>query len=307
MPKATRSSTSKVTSRTDPLTTKSANTTKKPRTTSPKNSTRKTETASTQNNNAPSKGTAKSSPKHRPVAAAEDPELNYLFMVSNTLTDDPIITRLLSVPPSLTFGKFHQVLQAAFGWADCHMHTFSADIPTHHHSHKAHNQKLCIPKRVLNLQAGGDDGMDFGTRPAPQDENEWTLRDALEKKEWDGDNVASPAEIKLLYRYDMGDDWEHQINFLGRADRGLHSALTGLPGEKAQKVLCIAGEGHPCAEDCGSGSRWQGLKDAFTRPRRDKDLKEWYKNQCTNGDPKGLDPWKWDILDVNEKLECIEA
>ncbi|KAL8834785.1 MAG: hypothetical protein Q9176_007303 [Flavoplaca citrina] len=41
-----------------------------------------------------------------------------------------MITRVLSLPPSLTFAKFHRVLQIAFGWAGFHMHTFNIEIPT---------------------------------------------------------------------------------------------------------------------------------------------------------------------------------
>ena len=40
--------------------------------------------------------------------------------------------------------------------------------------------------------------------------------------------------------------------------------------------------------------------------RNDPDRRrEWYKTFCANGDPKGLDPFKWDILDVNSKLYKI--
>lgn len=140
-----------------------------------------------------------------------------------------------------------------------------------------------------------------------QDENKWTLGDVLEKKEWDGQTISGIADLHLLYEYDMGDGWEHQINVLGRADKGLHTALTAYPPEKAQQILCIAGEGHPCAEDCGSEPGWEDLKKEFKKSRGDKERKDWYKTMCANGDPKGLDPWKWDMLDVNEQLEKIKA
>jgi len=28
----------------------------------------------------------------------------------------------------------------------------------------------------------------------------------------------------------------------------------------------------------------------------------WYKEECLNGDPKGLNPYDWDMYDVNEEL-----
>ena len=34
--------------------------------------------------------------------------------------------------------------------------------------------------------------------------------------------------------------------------------------------------------------------------------KEWYKKYCANGDPKGLDPYKWSVVDVNDALAEIK-
>ena len=78
-------------------------------------------------------------------------------------------------------------------------------------------------------------------------------------------------------------------------------------GGDTPKVLCIGGEGHPCAEDCGSEPGWEDLKNAFKKPRGNKWRREWYKTACANGDPKGLDPYKWDILEVNDQLREVEV
>lgn len=65
-------------------------------------------------------------------------------------------------------------------------------------------------------------------------------------------------------------------------------------------------QGHPCAEDCGSTPGWENLKASFKK-RGDADgQKAWYKQVCANGDPKGLDPYKWDISDVNDELAKIK-
>lgn len=154
---------------------------------------------------------------------------------------------------------------------------------------------------VLQLQSHPDD---FGTGiwPAPQQEADWTLKDVYEKKDWkdeDGKLVEADGPLQLRYEYDMGDSWEHQITLLGRADQQLHESIGG-PG--APRGLCLSGEGHPCAEDCGSAPGWKDLKATFKKVRGDKDLKEWYKKMCSNGDPKGLDPYKWSILDVNDGI-----
>ena len=72
-------------------------------------------------------------------------------------------------------------------------------------------------------------------------EQDYTLADILEHPEYKG-------KIDLTYEYDHGDSWGHDITVLGRAGPALRSAMGGIP----QKVYCIAGEGHPCAEDAGS-------------------------------------------------------
>src|SRR5678809_60448 len=50
-----------------------------------------------------------------------------IFQLKVTLlgTMPPIWRRLL-VPADLTVAQLHDVLQAAMGWQDCHMHEFSA-------------------------------------------------------------------------------------------------------------------------------------------------------------------------------------
>jgi hypothetical protein len=74
------------------------------------------------------------------------------------------------------------------------------------------------------------------------------------------------------------------------------------------QAVCLGGEGHPCAEDCGGDLGWENLKNVFKKGKKDpKGLKEWYKTSYANGDPKGLDPYKWDIFDVNDELARIKA
>ena len=144
----------------------------------------------------------------------------------------------------------------------------------------------------------------MGFEPVPQDESKWTLADIFEKTEWDGGKKGKfgDGSVSLQYEYDMGDGWEHEIVLLGRAQPRLNHAY-GLKTEG--NVLCLDGQGHPCAEDCGSEPGWENLKDQFKKAKGDKYLKDWYKNSCVNGDRKGLDPWKWSILDVNDELQKV--
>ena len=218
-----------------------------------------------------------------------------------TMSSDPTITRTLSLPPSLTFAEFHQVLQIAFGWANCHMHTFTASFKEHP---EGSPEDLMWPKPVLSLLSASTMDDIMGIEPKPQDEGNWTLADVFEKTEWANGKKGKLGDgtLTLQYEYDMGDSWEHEIMLLGRAQPGLHRSF-GLQSEA--NVLCLDGQGHPCAEDCGSEPGWENLKTQFKKQRGDKDLKDWYKNMCANGDEKGLDPWKWSMLDVNDELQRV--
>ena len=50
------------------------------------------------------------------------------------------------------------------------------------------------------------------------------------------------------------------------------------------------------------------LQDLFQHPRKKDpdDRKGWYKNHAANGDPTGLDPWKWSLIEVNDELKKLE-
>jgi hypothetical protein len=98
-----------------------------------------------------------------------------VFQIKITLADvaDPPVWRRLLVPAAIRLNRFHQVIQAAMGWEDYHMHVFS-------------------------------DGRAQYGRPDPelgfQDERKATLRDLLPREGG-----------QARYTYDFGDGWEHEV------------------------------------------------------------------------------------------------
>jgi hypothetical protein len=58
-----------------------------------------------------------------PTNTVEKPQEIYQIKVTLLGTDPPIWRRLL-IPADLTLEQLHDVLQAAMGWEDCHMHEF---------------------------------------------------------------------------------------------------------------------------------------------------------------------------------------
>jgi hypothetical protein len=139
-----------------------------------------------------------------------------------------------------------------------------------------------------------------GAYPDPEaikKDSDYTLADIYDSEEYKG-------KVEVSYEYDHGDSWDHAIIFLGCTDPGMWKQMH-IPNELL--VICLAGEGHPCAEDCGSSGGWEDLKSLFKKGRKDPEgRKDWYKQRCANGDLKGLDPYKWDIVEVNRMLTKIK-
>lgn len=86
----------------------------------------------------------------------------------------PPIWRRLLIPADIHLGKLHNIIQAAFGWYDYHLHTFSI----------------------------GDE--EYG---APNPDFDWDVRNENRLKL----ERFCIEKTRFLYTYDMGDMWEHEI------------------------------------------------------------------------------------------------
>ena len=91
----------------------------------------------------------------------------------------PAVWRRVMVPATISFDKFHWVIQAAFGWRGCHLYQFSP---------------------------GG-----YGTYPTigiPYEDYEEEFTDSKKIKL---NKIFDSVGQKFDYNYDFGDDWEHKI------------------------------------------------------------------------------------------------
>ena len=118
----------------------------------------------------------------------------------------PPVWRRLEIPSAMPLDLVHEVLQAAFGWDGYHMHSF---------------ETVCG---------------EFGD---PSHDDDWSDR---------GDEsavalaqVAAADKAKVVYVYDFGDDWRHDIV--------VEKILAAEPGVAYPR--CIAGRGQTPAEDSG--------------------------------------------------------
>lgn len=98
------------------------------------------------------------------------------FQMKVSIRDSkPNVWRRITIPTDATFYQLHQVLQAAFGWMDCHLHDFT--IP-------AKGVRIC-DEELEGIEAAADEDaflfeyLSNGTR--------------------------------LIYTYDFGDGWKHDI------------------------------------------------------------------------------------------------
>jgi hypothetical protein len=87
----------------------------------------------------------------------------------------PPIWRRVLVPGSFSLLKLHEVIQAAMGWYDCHLHLFVIDG-------------------------------EFYSVPSPDD-----LEEFIDERRFTIQKIAPAEKRKFRYDYDFGDSWEHDI------------------------------------------------------------------------------------------------
>jgi Plasmid pRiA4b ORF-3-like protein len=130
-------------------------------------------------------------------------------------TSEPTIWRRLLVPEGIRLDRLHTVIQRAMGWRDYHLHCFS------------------------------DGAREFGPQLSELehcDERKASLRRLLEH-----------APTYVLYTYDFGDRWEHEIV--------LERTLEAQPGTRYP--VCLAGAGACPPEDCGGVPGYAQLREAL--------------------------------------------
>lgn len=150
----------------------------------------------------------------------------------------PAIWRELHVRSDMRLSKLHDVLQAAFGWNDSHMHVFE-DTSRQRYGHTA----------------GETDAMGFGDA-ALRDEREYTVAD-----------IAPRARSLFGYIYDFGDDWVHRLR--------VKKVQPAEPGKRYPS--CVAGARAAPPDDCGGISGYERLLDVLDDPEHEEheDMLQW--------------------------------
>jgi hypothetical protein len=149
-------------------------------------------------------------------------EVQVLRVRADLDSSEPPIWRRLHLRSDLTLDVVHQVLQAAFGWTDSHLHRFSLGG----HPFDLTSQLFLCP---FDVEEGEDDGV-----PAA----DVRLDEALHEP---GDVVA--------YVYDYGDSWEITLRLEG---------IAPAPADAPSAAL-VDGQRAAPPEDCGGAVDTESL------------------------------------------------
>lgn len=171
-------------------------------------------------------------------------------------TDPPIWRRLL-VPADLTLAQLHKVLQTTMGWDDAHIHEF----------------------RAGQRRFGRPEPADLFTR-MPRLENERMVPLSA---------VLQRAGAKMIYTYDLGDNWEHGVVLEKRLPPEPHTTYP----------ICTDGQLACPPEDCGGIPGYYDVLDALAEPGhpRHEELQDWISAEFN---PEAFSPEQ-----VNRRLSRV--
>lgn len=179
-----------------------------------------------------------------------------VYQLKVTLRDSkPPIWRRIQVTSDIRLSTLHQVLQVVMGWEDAHLHQFIA-----------HGFYYGTPHP------------DFGFEV--KNEQHASLQ-----------QVVSRAKDKLIYEYDFGDSWEHEL---------LVEKILPLEEGKHYPV-CLTGKRACPPEDCGGIWGYTSLLDAIHDPEHPEheERVEWVGST--------FDPDIFDLDEVNRELQRLTS
>lgn len=169
----------------------------------------------------------------------------------------PPIWRRILVSSDMELNDLHYVIQAAMGWDNDHLHQFKQ-------------------------------GRSF-YQPAPDDElsgfGNFEMEDSVGVRI---DDLLLKEKQKILYEYDFGDSWEHEVLF----EKVLE------PDANVTYPVCVKGTGACPPEDCGGLWGYYNLLEVLGNPEDEEheSMLEWF------GGP--IDPSAFDLEEANA---CIRA
>ena len=166
----------------------------------------------------------------------------------------PKIWRRILVPSDLLLSDFHRIIQTTMGWTNSHLHQF-------------------IKNRTFYTVRLQDD--DF-----------WDEHDSVDYKKMKISDLLKKEKEKIIYEYDFGDGWEHDI---------LLEKILPID-EKIKYPICLTGKMNCPPEDCGGVWGYSDMLEILKQPNHDEyeSYIEWLGDK--------FDPAYFNKDEVNELL-----
>ena len=183
----------------------------------------------------------------------------------------PPVWRRVEVASDLLLDEVHEILQAAFGWTDSHLHRFG-----------------CGPEYYSRET-------EYYLCPFSVDEGD----EGLPEEQVRLDEVLVNVGDKMFYAYDFGDDWQHVLRLEAVLPRD----------ESAPRAICTGGRRPGPAEDCGGVGGYELLVAATDPAHPDHEAARAEYAECygPDVDPQGWAPTQFDIDEVNRVLADFDA
>ncbi len=175
----------------------------------------------------------------------------------------PKIWRRILVPSDLLLSDFHKVIQTTMGWTNSHLHQF-------------------IKNRT------------FYAKRMPDDYT-WEEMDNVDYKKIKISDLLKKEKEKIIYEYDFGDSWEHEI-----------IVEKILPfDEKNKYPVCLTGKNNCPPEDCGGVWGYSDLLEILKHPDNEE-YEEYLEWTGEDFDPKYFDKDKINKMLRTKDFGCFE-
>ena len=169
--------------------------------------------------------------------------------------------RKIITPDDITFREFHEIIQKAYNWKDYHLYEFNV---------LDHSERS-----LVNIISENEELYDINEECEVQLDSEMKLKQYIKKNQ------------KILYCYDYGENWEHQIIIQG-----------SIADYDKNYPICVLGEGNAPPEDVGGVYGYEAFVDII----KDADNEE-YESTKIWARSQGYEDF--DIEQVNYRLKGV--
>ncbi|MBD3267778.1 hypothetical protein GF373_14000 [bacterium] len=184
---------------------------------------------------------------------------NIFQLKISLLGSDPLIWRTVHVQPDDTLMELHDIIQIVFDWDELHLWKFDVN-----------DAEYSVPDFLSEEEENPF-----------EDASQMTLAEVFKK-----------TGVKILYTYDFGDNWEHEVVLEKKVEKNPEQIYP----------ICIDGAMAPPPEDIGGIPGYQQNLEILNNPKdaQYEEVQEWMGED--------FDPQAFDKDAINEELkEFAEA